>query len=114
MPKRYNKKMSESSDSIISKLQSDNVLAQRIHCGGCQRLVAQVEDPELVPIKGKAGATGKQAEGILCKECRDSPMYSKEGPRQAIYTDAAGEIRIEFLDSLTPIKSSTAAEGEES
>ena len=40
-------------------------------------------------------------------------MYSKEGPRQAIYTDATGEIRIEFLDSLTPIKGGTTAEGEE-
>ena len=106
--------MSSDSTSIITKLTSDNVLAQRFHCGGCQRLIAQVEDPELVPIKGKAGATGKQAEGILCKDCREDPMYSKEGPRQAIYTDAAGEIRIEFLDSLTPIKSGTAAEGEES
>lgn len=111
MAKKHNKKMS--SDSIITKLESDNVLAQRIHCGGCQKLIAQVEDPQLVPIKGKAGSTGKQAEGILCKDCRENAMYSKEGPRQAIYTDANGEIRIEFLDSLTPIKSGTA-EGEES
>ena len=40
-------------------------------------------------------------------------MYSKEGPRQAIYTDAAGEIRIEFLDSLTPIKAAAEAETSE-
>ena len=88
MAKKHNKKMSESSD-IISKLQGDNVLAQRTHCGGCQKLITQVEDPQLVPIKGKAGSTGKQAEGILCKSCREDPMYSKEGPRQAIYTDAS-------------------------
>ena len=123
MPKRYkdNKKMSESSDSnktntdIISKLESDNVLAQRFHCGGCQRLVAQVEDPQLVPIKGKTGSTGKPAEGILCKSCREDEMYSKEGPRQAVYTDASGEIRIEFLDSLTDTKpaAETKPEGEE-
>jgi hypothetical protein len=98
---------------IISKLGSDNVLAQRIHCGGCQRLIAQIEDPELVPIKGKArGATpDKEAEGILCKECRENEMYSKEGPRQAIYADANGDIRIDFIDNLQPLKA--AAEGKE-
>ena len=77
-------------------------------------MIAQVEDPQLVPIKGKTGSTGKQAEGILCKDCREDPMYSKEGPRQAIYVDANGELHIEFLDSLTDIKAAeTKPEGEE-
>jgi hypothetical protein len=108
--------MSESSTDIISKLQSDNVLAQRFHCGGCQRLIAQVEDPQLVPIKGKARGEipDKEAEGILCKDCRENEMYSKEGPRQAVFADANGDIRISFIDSLIPIqKEKSAAEGEE-
>jgi phage FluMu protein Com len=91
---------SQQSTDIISKLSSDNVLAQRFHCGGCQRLVAQVEDPQLVPIK--------------CKDCRENEMYSKEGPRQAVFADANGDIRISFIDSLIPIqKEKSAAEGEE-
>jgi hypothetical protein len=109
--------MSESqSTDIISKLSSDNVLAQRFHCGGCQRLIAQVEDPQLVPIKGKArGETpDKEAEGILCKSCRENEMYSKEGPRQAVFADSNGDIRISFIDSLIPVQQTKEKpEGEE-
>ena len=103
------------SEGIIDKLTKDNVLAQRTHCAGCQRLIAQVEDPELVPIKGKArGDTPtEEAVGIFCKECRENPLYNKEGPRQAIYQDKNGDIRIDFYDNLVPIKTAGEAKPED-
>jgi hypothetical protein len=104
-----------SSSDIISKLTSDNVLAQRFHCAGCQKLIAQVEDPQLVPVKNKARGDSptEQAVGVFCKDCREDELRSKEGPRQAVYTDARGDIRIDFYDNLVPIKSGEAAKSEE-
>ena len=97
-------------EDIKNKVKSDNVLAQRFRCGGCQRSLAQVEDFATVTIKGKRRANDTaEAIGFLCSDCQKNERISKEGPRQAVYADDTGDIHIDFIDNLVDMQQAEAA-----
>src|SRR5262245_58833931 len=97
-------------DDAIKKIKEDNVLLQQHRCGCCQKSLAQVKDFNATNIPGKAVAnTDYPAVGAQCDECAKSPMYSKEGPRQALYVDANGDVRIVYYDTLVDYKGGAAA-----
>ena len=97
------------SEDVLSKVKSDPVIAERLRCGGCQRALNQVADYTLVDIPNKKRSSEQgNAKGFLCDQCQKDPARSKEGPRQAVYADANGDVRIDFYDNLVDVGSSTA------
>jgi hypothetical protein len=111
--------MATDDTSIISRIQGDNALAQRVRCGGCSVPMAQnggpISEANLVPVKNKKLAnTDKQAVGFLCNTCLNDKARKEEGPRTAVFisptTDAVGEI---FYDNLVDSTSTVSLEGSE-
>jgi|SRR5262245_25621206 len=101
--------MSNNTD-VLSKVKSDPVIAERLRCGGCQRALNQVADFSLVDIPNKKRSSEQgNAKGFLCDQCQKDPARSKEGPRQAVYTDSFGDVRIDFYDNLVDAGAGTAA-----
>lgn len=103
--------------NLISRIQNDNVLAQRVRCGGCSMPMAQnagdITEANLVPVKNKKVAnTDKQAVGFMCNTCLNDKARKEEGPRTAVFisptTDAVGEI---FYDNLVDSGNTVSVEG---
>lgn len=100
--------------NIISKLNEDNGLAQRVRCGGCGRPVAMTPDKltaaNLVDIKGKKKGDGSQAKGILCNICLKDERVKAEGPRTAISVNTAGQPSEIYYDNLVDASAPSATE----
>jgi len=106
-------------DDIISRINDDNPLAQRVRCGGCSVPMAQnsgpISEANLIPIKNKKIAnTDKQAVGLLCNTCLNDKARKEEGPRTAVSisptTDQITEI---FYDNLVDSTGTVPLEGTE-
>ena len=97
-------------DDILSKIKSDNAVAQLVRCGGCMKPMAQnggpITESNHVNIKNKALAnTDKAAKGFLCNTCLKDEQRSEEGPRESVAL-VNDRVMLTNWDNLVDLKES--------